>query len=309
MIPQQRYHSVECKTLDGITLEGWFYEVEGLAPAIIMTHGFNCVKEMSLPEIAENFQSHGYNVYLYDSRSVGSSGGMPRNQIDPLKMVEDVSDVVTHVSSMPSVDPRRVFLWGMSLGGTVSACAAAVDQRIAGVLMVCPIFSFVRPDKRQRAFAHLIKDRVSQLRGNAPLTLQPFNSKGENPIGMAGSGGPGGNEAYTLMRTAAERGHPNFRDRITLQTYHKLALFYPMEIIGMIADVPVMMMIPELDDNSPAEVQKQAFGRLQTPKRMYWAENAGHMTILTGEGAPNILSAMHVFFKEVCEGTFESDPY
>lgn len=39
MIPQQRYQTVECKTLDGIALEGWFYEVKDPAPVIIMTHG------------------------------------------------------------------------------------------------------------------------------------------------------------------------------------------------------------------------------------------------------------------------------
>ena len=141
------------------------------------------------------------------------------------------TDVVTYMASLPSVDSRRIILWGMSLGATVSACAAAIDRRVAAVLMVCPIFSFVRPDKRAKAFAQLMRDRESQLRGNEPFTLQPFNSKGENPIGYAGSGGPRGKEAYFLMSTAAERGHPNFRDRITLQSYHKMALFRPKELL------------------------------------------------------------------------------
>ena len=166
----------------------------------------NCVKEMSLAETAEGFQGAGYNVLLYDSRNVGGSGGMPRNQIEPLRMAEDISgsstlvtqreeretvtlltfptiDVVTYAATLPSVDPRRILLWGMSLGGTISACAAAVDRRVAAVLMVCPIFKFIRPDKRTKAFGQLMRDRSSQLRGNEPFTLQPFNSKGENPIG------------------------------------------------------------------------------------------------------------------------------
>jgi len=46
---------------------------------------------MSVPETAEGFQSAGYNVLLYDSRSVGGSGGLPRNQINPQQIVEDVS--------------------------------------------------------------------------------------------------------------------------------------------------------------------------------------------------------------------------
>lgn len=46
---------------------------------------------MTLPEVAERFQSKGYNVLIYDARGVGASGGLPRNQLDPLQMAEDLS--------------------------------------------------------------------------------------------------------------------------------------------------------------------------------------------------------------------------
>lgn len=39
MAPSLPHRTVKCKTIDGITLEGWFYEVKGPAPAIVMTHG------------------------------------------------------------------------------------------------------------------------------------------------------------------------------------------------------------------------------------------------------------------------------
>jgi hypothetical protein len=34
-----KYEKLECKTLDGISIRGWFYAVEGRAPVIIMSHG------------------------------------------------------------------------------------------------------------------------------------------------------------------------------------------------------------------------------------------------------------------------------
>lgn len=46
---------------------------------------------MALPEVAEGLHALGYNVLLYDARSVGSSGGQVRNLIDPLQMAEDLS--------------------------------------------------------------------------------------------------------------------------------------------------------------------------------------------------------------------------
>ena len=46
---------------------------------------------MTLPEVAENFQSLSYNVLLYDARSIGASDGEPRNQPSPYQMAEDIS--------------------------------------------------------------------------------------------------------------------------------------------------------------------------------------------------------------------------
>ncbi|KAK3985843.1 Alpha/Beta hydrolase protein [Cladorrhinum sp. PSN332] len=294
-----RHRPVECKTLDGTSISGWLYTVEGPAPAIIMSHGFNCVKEFTLPDVAEAFNSLGYNVLLYDARSVGGSGGQPRNLLNPLQMAEDLSDIYTYVAGLPSVDPRQIVLWGMSFGGVVSATCAAVDRRPRAVVMVCPLFSFVKPHKADKAYAQLMKDRVSQLRGNEPYELPPFNIKGDNPIGM-----PGGLEAYTLMSAATGLGVPGFRDRISLQTYQKLAMFRPKEYMDMIK-APTMMIIPELDGISPPEEQREAFARIKAPKREYWAEGKGHLNIATGDGSKEMVAATAAFFREALEGKVE----
>ncbi|CAI7649221.1 unnamed protein product [Penicillium glandicola] len=299
-----RYQLVECLTIDGTTISGWLYTVDSpAAPAIIMSHGFNCVKEMTLPDVAEAFQSAGYNVLLYDARSVGASGGTPRNLLDPLQMAEDLSDIYTYVSRLPSVDSSSIILWGMSFGAVISATSAAIDRRPKAIVMVCPLFSYVKPHKADRAYAQLTKDRVSQLSGNEPHSLRPFTSKGDNPIGFGGAGGPGGVEAATLMKAASELGHPTFRDRISLQTYQKLALFRPKEYLDMIR-VPVLMIVPELDDISPPQEQREALARIQSPKKEYFAKGKGHLNIATGEGSTEMIAATLGFYKSVLEQTF-----
>ncbi|KAI0179035.1 DltD domain-containing protein [Hypoxylon sp. FL1284] len=298
-----QYEIIECRTIDGVMIRGWFYATGAPAPAVIMTPGFNCVKEMLLPDVAERFQSTGYNAFIYDPRSIGDSDGVPKNQIDPQKQAEDLADIVTHISTLPSVDASRIILWGMSFGGTVSACAAAVDRRVKALVMVCPILSFYKPEKRQKAFVQLMKDRQSQLRGNDAFTLPPFNSKGENPIGMAGSGGPGGLESFGFMNAVIDRGAPNFRNRITLQSYHKLAMWHPKETLKLVDSTPVMMVIPELDAMSPPEEQMEEFEKFRQSKRVLIAKGKGHLTVLSGNGSEEILDAQMDFMKAAAEGT------
>ncbi|KAI1424148.1 alpha/beta-hydrolase [Xylaria sp. FL1777] len=273
-----------------------------------MSHGFNCVKEMSLAETAEAFNSAGFTVLLYDARCVGGSEGVPRNQIDPVKMIEDISDVVSFAMTLPSVDPHNILLWGMSFGATISGIAATVDRRVAALLMVCPLFSFIKPDRRETVFAQLMKDRKSQLRGNEPFTIPPFNSRGENPAGFAGAGGAGGKQAYNLMKSAVDHGHPNFRDRITFQTYHKLALFRPKELLeDMLEGIPTMMIIPELDDMSPPSEQRAVFESLKKPKQLHYALGKGHLSILDGEGSAALREVMVDFFMSVLGSKTEMD--
>jgi esterase/lipase len=189
----------------------------------------------------------------------------------------------------------------MSFGGVVSATCAALDRRAKAIVMVCPLFTYVKPHKADKAYAQLVKDRVSQLRGNAPLSIAPFTPAGDNPIGMGGAGGPGGLEAYGLMKAAADLGHPTFSDRITFQTYAKLALFRPMEYMDMLR-APTMMVIPELDDISAPEEQKAAFDRIVCPKRVYHATGKGHLNIATGEGSNELVATTVKFFRDALDG-------
>ncbi|KAI1495480.1 alpha/beta-hydrolase [Biscogniauxia marginata] len=294
-----RYEPFECKTLDGTTIRCWFYPVDRPAPAVIMSHGFHCIKELSLGPIAEMFQSRGYNVLLYDARSIGASEGMPRNEVDPYKMSEDLSDIITHVSALPTVDSDHIFLWGMSLGGTVSGLCAAIDIRPRGLIMVCPHFSFIIEAKRKTLCKQLVRDRISQLRGNAPLTLLSADSRGECPSGIAGPEAKGGLEWYEFMQKSAAKGLKGFTDSTTLQTYRKLALARPKEVIKeLLQEVPVLMIVPEHDNMSSPDEQKEVFESLKAPKRLYLAKGAKHLTVFSGQRSEEIIKVMEKFLKD-----------
>jgi pimeloyl-ACP methyl ester carboxylesterase len=76
------------------------------------------------------------------------------------KMVVDVKGAVDALSNFDFIDPAKIFVAGYALGATVGLYAAALDDRIAGVVSVCG-FTPIRLDTPDRgtegikAFSHL----------------------------------------------------------------------------------------------------------------------------------------------------------
>lgn len=192
----------------------------------------------------------------------------------------------------------------MSFDDVVSACLAAIDRRPKTIVMICLLFSYVKSHKADKTYAQLIKDRVSQLRDNETHSIASFTQKSDNLIDMNGAREPDDVEAYNLMKVAMKLSHPDFCDRITLQTYQKLTMFRPKEYMNMIR-APVMIIIPKLDDILPSEEQREAFARIQSPKREYWAVGKRHLNIVTGENSKEMMAATTKFFKKALENTIE----
>ncbi|KAL9112660.1 MAG: hypothetical protein Q9187_007739, partial [Circinaria calcarea] len=140
---------------------------------------------MFVPDVAAYFQKEGITALTYDPRSTGVSDGMPRNNIDPNKQVEDYSDAFTYLASLPTVDPNQIVFWGFSFAGTVSLCAGSLDKRAKAVVAVCPLTRFeYTPELLPKVLSKAIKDRESQILGNEPFYLPMLTPKGENPAGF-----------------------------------------------------------------------------------------------------------------------------
>jgi hypothetical protein len=63
---------------------------------------------MFVLEVAEQFQLLGITALIYNPQSPGTSEGTPRNEIDPMKQVEDYSDAFTFLSTLLVVDSDRI---------------------------------------------------------------------------------------------------------------------------------------------------------------------------------------------------------
>jgi pimeloyl-ACP methyl ester carboxylesterase len=257
-----------------------------------------------LPEVARAFQGAGITAMIYDPRSVGLSDGTPRNDIDPFKQIEDYSDALTFLGSLPLVDPNCMGIWGISLSGAVALCTASFDKRAKLVIAVCPVAEYHYARARiQNVLVKCFKDRESQVKGNPPFYIPMLNDSGENPAGFEFGLD---REKAAQMVAAGKEGRelaPGHVNRTTIQSYHKLLMWHPGAMWKDLYPTPVMFIVPEKDHLCPAEVQMQYFQQLQGPKRSYIQAGRGHMDILEGESFTNLMKLQIQFLRDALDGT------
>jgi len=125
-----RYEDVSFPTTDGVTLSGWYLPSNNGA-AVALLHGAGSTRT-SVLEHAALLHEAGYGALLFDSRGNGRSEGvaMVAGWYGDL----DIDAAVTFLGRRPDVDPSRIGVLGLSMGGEEAIAAAASDPRIRAVV-------------------------------------------------------------------------------------------------------------------------------------------------------------------------------
>ncbi len=115
---------------------------ESRHPLLIAAHGFNS-GTWQLREQIEQIVSRGVACYAFDFCGGGNgtkSDGSPAEMSIRTEQ-RDLRDVFEHITALPEVDPERVYLYGESQGGFVTALTAAeLGERVKGLFLVYPAF-------------------------------------------------------------------------------------------------------------------------------------------------------------------------
>lgn len=131
------HEEVTITTADGVRLSAWFMRSAGgpASPTIVFCHANAGHMGFRLPNFAALVRGVPANVLAFDYRGYGNSEGSPTEAGLSL----DIDAVLQHVAGRPDVDPRRVFLFGRSLGGAVAVRGAASllrpDAALAGIIL------------------------------------------------------------------------------------------------------------------------------------------------------------------------------
>ena len=121
---------VEFPSEDGVRLSAWWTPSENGA-AVVLLHGAGETRAATLAQ-AEVLARHGYGVLMLDARGHGDSGG--RGMELGWYGDTDVPAAVDAVAGRDGIDPDRIAVLGLSMGGEEAVGAAASDPRIRAVV-------------------------------------------------------------------------------------------------------------------------------------------------------------------------------
>jgi pimeloyl-ACP methyl ester carboxylesterase len=124
------YRDVTMTAADGIELAGWYVPSRNGAGVVVL-HGSGSTRSHVLDHL-KVLGRHGYGVLALDARGHGDSEGVAMDLGWYGKL--DVDAAVSFMARQPDVDPARIGVLGLSMGGEEALITAASDPRIRAVV-------------------------------------------------------------------------------------------------------------------------------------------------------------------------------
>ena len=119
-------------------------------PAVVFFHGFTGTKvepHRIFVKTARELAGDGFYALRFDFRGSGDSEG----DFSEMTIGGEVSDAIKSIdvlTAMQGVDPERIGILGLSMGGCVAACVSGQDTRVKSTVMWAPL-SDDPPDRKQ----------------------------------------------------------------------------------------------------------------------------------------------------------------
>jgi len=128
------YEDVRIPTANDRRLHAWLIPGgDGRRGAVVLVHGWNRSAERMLPYV-QILHPAGHHLLAIDARHHGASD--PDGHASMKKFSEDIRAALSWLAARPEVDPGRLAVVGLSIGGSAAIHAAAHDPRIRAVVTV-----------------------------------------------------------------------------------------------------------------------------------------------------------------------------
>jgi pimeloyl-ACP methyl ester carboxylesterase len=284
---------------DGHRLDGLLYSPDGLTAgekraAVVLCVGYTYLKSLAMPDIAKALTGAGYVTLIFDHRGFGDSEG-PRWRLIPGEQISDVRAALTCAADQPHVDPGRLALLGLSLGGSNAIAAAALDRRVSTVVAIEPVGDgerWLRGLRRHWEWvdfqSRLAEDRSTRVRTGQSARVDPLEIVPPDPASRA-------------FLEGVYREFPQMKCEVPLETAEALTEFSPEALVERIAPRPLLLIHGADDRLVPPDESRGLFARARDPRRLEVMPGMGHFDWLMA-GSPGfrrVTAAATRFLQEV----------
>ncbi|MBL4697579.1 MAG: alpha/beta fold hydrolase [Phycisphaerales bacterium] len=190
IVTPAEYEDLWITTPDGLKLHAWFMPAKRIpenqrAPAILHAHG-NAGNIADHDTFSNFLTDAGFHVLLFDYRCYGRSddtGPINRN-----KLAIDTAAALEALFNHPRVDPTRVGVLGVSLGGPFALNAAANEPRVRAIATLSTFSSWQGVAADMSPLGPLLmpsgldaKDSIKHLSNQPYLIMHGTNDQVINP--------------------------------------------------------------------------------------------------------------------------------
>jgi len=252
----------------------------GVVGCVVMGNGITLTRKDGIPYYAQRFADAGFAVVAFDYRHWGDSGGEPRRTVSLRRQLEDWRAAVQYARGLEGVNPERVALWGMSLGGGLALMTAAADPRIAATVALVPMadgLAAVAQPAPPGVTARLTWSIIRRALTRRPVTIPVAGAPGSFAVIAAPEALPG------FKRLASGNGWRNEVNAAGLLI--PLARFRPVRSAARIRG-PVLVQLGERDGMVPLPAIERVSARAPKGELMrypidhfgcFWPEHIGHL--------------------------------
>jgi len=139
------------------------------APAIVMFHGFTGHKSEAhrfFVHVARALCNAGYVVLRFDFRGSGDSDGDFEDMTVPGE-VSDAARALDFISNLSIVEPEKIGVLGLSMGGRVASILASRDKRVKFVIL----YSAALAPLKEKFLEGLGKEDIEKLEAGEPVHI------------------------------------------------------------------------------------------------------------------------------------------
>ncbi|WP_214318524.1 alpha/beta hydrolase [Nonomuraea sediminis] len=245
--------------------------------AVVLTGPFSGVKDQVTGFYAERFARRGYVALAFDHRNWGDSEGIPRQHEDATAKVSDLRNAVSFLIGRPEVDPDKVAVAGVCLGGIYAVQLAAFDPRVKALALIASAYNnpkLIHDRFGAENFAALM-DTFAQIAQRQSETGEIEYWPAINPEGMpAGNPGPEPAEYYGTERGA----RPSWQNRCTaLSVLQELTLDVDSYI--PLVTTPTLIVHGRGDQAIPVADAEAAYAALPGTKELLVLDTTNHIDL------------------------------